>query len=327
MYADAPMVLVVLGQVVLVGLIVLSVRRTGWLALVAWFIPVWTAMASLVLVGTGRWWLGEVLPSILRYSYFVPVALALGIVLAFASTPSASRPATWTAGAKVGARRRRALLVGTVALLMVSSAVSTIRFADRFWQNPAQDYVATVLRSAEKQGPGVPLYDTLLPEAVVPYISEMYASDLLGLGGASANFTGQSDERLVVDDAGQIVPAKFVTVADYALPRKEGCGVFVSGEGTTRIPLTQVTRPKEWFLQLELYQPRPNRVSITVLDEGGDELAVTSGSSTLDAKGTLVVLHRRLDTGVPAVIELTSTDPETNFCLVHTLVGVPIPVR
>ena len=64
---------------------------------------------------------------------------------------------------------------------------------------------------------------------------------------------------------------------------------------------------------------------MTVLDEDGDELAVTSGSPTLDMTGSLVVLHRRLDTGIPAVIKLESTDPQTNFCLVHTYVGVPVP--
>ena len=61
------------------------------------------------------------------------------------------------------------------------------------------------------------------------------------------------------------------------------------------------------------------------LDDNGEELSVTSGSPTLDLTGSLVVLHRRLDTGRPAVIELESSDPETNFCLVHTYVGIPVP--
>ena len=324
-YADPPVILLVLGQVVLIGLIVLSVRRTGRLALVAWSIPVWTAVASLVLVGTGRWWLGEVLPSILRYSYFVPVALGLGIVLAFGAQASPSQPRPWRFGIRLGTSRRRALVAGAVVVLLVSSAFSTLRFADRFWQNPAEDYTANVLRNAKEHGPGVQLYDTILPEAIVPYISEMDVSDLLGLGSAPADFEGPSVNRLVVDSAGRFVPGKFVTVADYTRSRTRGCGIFVRGEGTTRIPLSRVKRAKEWFLQLELYQPRPNRVTMTVLDEDGDELAVTSGSPTLDMSGTLVVMHRRLDTGVPAMIELESTDPGTNFCLVRTYVGAPVP--
>ena len=324
-YADAPVVLLALGQVMLVGLIILSVKRTGPVALVAWLIPVWTAVATLILVGTGRSWLGEVLPSILRYSYYVPVALALGIVLAFGSTSTAAQPGTRPAPGWLAERRQRALVVGGVALLLVASAFSATRFADHFSDNPADEYVAAVLRDAEERGPAVPLFDTVLPESVVPYISEMYVSDLMALGGAPADFYGQSSDRLVIDASGRFVPADFVEVTDIVGPRKEGCGVFVRGVGTTRVTLGYVRRVHDWFLQLEIYQPRSNRVTMRVLDQDGVELAVTSGSPTLDMTESLVVLHRRLEAGKPAVIELTSTDPETNFCLVHAYVGVPLP--
>ena len=112
-YAHPPVVLLVLGQVALVGLIVLSVRRTGRLALVAWFIPVWTSAACLVLVGIGRWqFLGELIPSILRYSHYVPVALALGIVLAFGANRSASQTVSWSGPGWFNQSRRRAFVRG-----------------------------------------------------------------------------------------------------------------------------------------------------------------------------------------------------------------------
>ena len=325
-YAHAPVVMIVLGQVALVGMIVLSVRRTGWLALVAWFIPVWTAAACLVLVGTGRWqFLGELIPIVLRYSYFVPVALALGIVLAFGANHSASQSVGWSGPTWFTEPRRRALVRGAVALLLVSSAFSTIAFARPFWKNPAKTYTATLLRSMAERDPGVQLYDTQLPEAVVPSISKMYVSDLLGLGGASAEFGGLSHNRLVVNQSGGIVPAKFVEVADFAGPRQRGCGIYVHGVGTTRIPLSTVSDTKQWFLQFQLYEPRSNLVTMTVLDQDGDKIPVASGSPALNLSGELVVLHRRLGSGRPALIELKSTDPRTTFCLVHTYVGVPLP--
>lgn len=324
-YADPPVVLVVLGQLALVVLVLASVRRNGWIALFAWLIPVWTVTTSLVLVGTGRSWLEQVLPTILRYSYFVPVALALGIVLAFGSTRTRERARTRAALARRDFRGRRALLGGAVLVLLVANAVSTLRFADRFWENPAEDYAATLLQSVKEQGPGVQLYDTLLPESVVPYISEMFVSDLLALGAVSAEFEGQSANRLVVDSQGRLVPARFIKVADLMGPRVKGCGIFVRGEGTTRVRLTRVSRSQEWFLQLELYQPRDNRVALKVLDGDGEEISITSGSSMLDVQGSLAVAHRRLDTGQPDVLEIHSDDPETNFCLVHAYVGVPLP--
>ncbi len=329
-YAQPPVVLLVLGQVVLVGLIVLSVRRTGWLALVAWFIPAWTAVACLVLVGTGRWaFLGELIPSILRYSYYVPATLALGVVLAFGANQSASQsaspPGRWSTPAWLGEPRRTALVRGAVALLVVSSALSTIGFARPFWKNPAKSYTETLLRSVGERSPGVPMYDTQLPEAVVPSISKMYVSDLLGLGGAAAEFGGQSNNRLVVNQFGGLVPAKFVNVADFSGPRQQGCGIYVHGVGTTRIPLSTVSETKQWFLQFQLYEPRANVVTMTVLDEDGEKIPVTSGSSVLNLTGELVVVQRRLGSGRPALIELSSTEPRTSFCLVHTYVGVPLP--
>jgi hypothetical protein len=152
----------------------------------------------------------------------------------------------------------------------------------------------------------------------------MHVSDLLALGGAEANFGGQSDDRLTVDERGRLVPTKFVKSADFIGPRKKACGVHVYGKGTTLIPLGHLSVPREWFLQLELYQPRDNRVALRVIDHDDRELAVIGGNE-LTLRGSLVVVHRRLAPGTPALLEVTATDPQTNLCLVHTYAGVPIP--
>lgn len=325
-YADPPLVLMVLGQVALVALIAVSVRRSGPLALVAWAIPAWTAITSLLLVGSGRWWwLGEVIPNALRYSHFVPVTLALGLVLAFGSPRVARRAGRRSPAAVLDRRRLRGVVGGATALLVSASAWSTWQFAEVFWDNPAQDYTATLLREADERGPEVQVYDTLLPEAIVPYVSQMRVSDLLALGGRSAELGGPSNGRLVVDGEGRLVPATFYDVADFSDKPKKGCGVHVSGDGTTEIPLSRVRSTREWFLQLELYQPRDNRVELTVLDQQGDPLAVAGDGPVLDMRGQLLVLHRRLESGRPALLRIEASDPRTNFCLVHTRVGVPIP--
>lgn len=324
-YADPPIAVVVLGQVALFGMVALSVRRSGRIALVAWAIPVWTAVTSLVLVGTGRWsFLGEVIPSALRYSHFVPVSLALGTVLAFGSGTRAARTGRRSLGAWSDQRRQSVVAGVATGLLVVTSLFSTWRFAEVFWDNPAQGYTAALLRDAAERGPGVQVYDTLLPESVVPFYSQMYVTDLLALGGVSAEVGGQSDNRLTVNGSGKLVPAKFFDTADFTGKRKKGCGIHVYGEGTTLIPLSRVVRNREWFLQLELYQPRDNRVTMSVLDEDGRELAISGDGPTLDMRGPLVLLHRRIDTGRPALIKLEAADPQTNFCLVHTFVGVPV---
>ncbi|MGF9756666.1 hypothetical protein AAII07_15815 [Microvirga sp. 0TCS3.31] len=327
-YADVPIVLAVAGQLALLALVVLSVRRTGPVALVAWAIPAWIAVTSLLLVGSSRWSsLGENIPSAMRYSHFLPVALALGAALAFGSPHGQDRSRTADRrGTRDGARfapGRRLVAAGT-GLVVVASMFSTWRFAEVFWDNPARDYTAALLRDVGERGPGVQVHDTLLPEAVVPYVSQMHVSDLVALGGAEADFGGQSEDRLTVDGRGRLATTRFVKSADFIGPRKKACGVHVYGRGTTLIPLGHLAVPREWFLQLELYQPRDNRVTLRVIDRDDRELAVIGGNE-LTLRGSLVVIHRRLSPGTPALLEVTATDPQTNLCLVHTYAGVPLP--
>ena len=78
------------------------------------------------------------------------------------------------------------------------------------------------------------------------------------------------------------MPAKFVEVADFTGPRKKAAASTSTGRGPRSSRWATVSGPQEWFLQLELYQPRDNRVTMTVIDQDGDELAVTGGVATLD---------------------------------------------
>ena len=83
--------------------------------------------------------------------------------------------------------------------------------------------------------------------------------------------------------------------------------------------------PNSWYLELQLYEPRANSFELAVFDPDGNKLALGGGSSQVQTVGQLVAVHRRLDFGTPATVTLTSTDPDTNLCLVHAFVGVPVP--
>ena len=76
-----------------------------------------------------------------------------------------------------------------------------------------------------------------------------------------------------------------------------------------------------WYLQLQLYQPHPNVVQLEVRDADGKRLPLSGGGSTAQTTGSLVAVHRRIANGSPATLTLTSTDPQTNLCLVHAFVG------
>ena len=108
------------------------------------------------------------------------------------------------------------------------SACSRRRDSPRFLGQPCAGYTAALLRDVGERGPGVQVHDTLFPEAVVPYVSEMYVSDLVALGGAEAAFGGQSDARLAVDDEGG------------SCRRSSSSSLTSSGRGTS------VRRPRLW---------------------------------------------------------------------------------
>ena len=237
-YADPPVVLLVIGQVALVApdspeRAADRLARAGRLVH-----PRMDRGGRPGARGIGRWVVARRAdPTALRYSYYVPVALALGIVLAFGAKPSTSRHSSRAVGTRFDKRRRGALVGGDGRLAPVSSAFSTMRFADRFWENPAKDYSTALLSNTAERGPTV----AAARHAAAGGRGPLHLGDVrlrpARPGGCSADFGGQSSNRLVVNEFGGLVPARFVKVADFEGPPQPGCGIHVHGSGTTRIPL------------------------------------------------------------------------------------------
>ncbi len=320
-YADPPVVAVVLGQVVLVLAVLASVRRTGRRALLGWAVPVLVSIGGALLVGYGRSdYLGTYIAPIMRYSYFTALALALGVTLAFARTPEEG-------DVEVPVRSVWPVNVGA-ALLAVASLVSGIGFANRFWENPSRDYVQTLVASSRAAGPTVELYDAILPGAVVPALEpDHFVSDVLGLAGVQATFGGSSPTPLMVSDQGHLVPSGFVPAADVVGPTTTECGTFVSGAGSTTVDLGTLPSINDWFLQLQIYQPRPNTFTLSARDADGNAVPIASGSARVATAGTLVAVNRRFAPGQPTSLTIVTTEVQSNFCLVHAFVGAPFVKR
>ena len=317
-YAAPPIALQALGQVALVVAVVLSVRATGRRALIAWSIPVVTTIGGAVLVGYARHaYLGTFIAPILRYSYFCAATLALGICLAF------NRPQRGTDELAVPPMRRQAL-VGAVLLSL--SVLSTLGFAVRFWENPAHAYVDRLRHDAIKAGAGTELYDTPVPHAVLPrLVPNHFVSDIVGLTGVRVTFGGSAAEPYLVSDSGALVHARFVTVAAITTPVTPPCGTFLQGAGAVTVQLGPPPELGEWYLELQLYQGRPNLLTLEVRDREGKALALAAGPSTARTSGTLVAIHRRIEQGSPASLTISSSDTQTTACLVAAYVGGPFP--
>lgn len=325
-YGSPPVVQQVLGQLALAALVAWSVLRTGRRALLAWSIPVVTSVGGALLVGYGRHeFLGTLVAPILRYSYFTAMVLALGIALAFYRTPEEEAADPGAAPAPLAPDGHR-WLVRAAVVVGAASLYSGLGFADRFWDNPAEAYVANLVDAATAAGPLVELYDSTVPNDVVPgIVPNHFVSDVLALAGVPAVFGGSDPSPLLADGDGDLVEAEFLPVADVSGPTTEECGTFLGGAGSTTLSLAPVPRAAEWYLQLQLYQSRPNTLTIEVRDADGRELAVRGGGPTVRTAGTLVAVNRRLGFGVPSTVTVSSADTGTSACLVHAYVGAPFP--
>lgn len=333
-YADPPTAAVLLGQLALVALAVLSYRARGWRAVPALAVPVLVALSGVLVVGRARYdVLGTFVAPLLRYSFYLPLALPIGLALAFvpsldelhARAEADGRTGSVVADGPGGQRELpRPVTAAAVVAVLVVSAFSSARFAARFWQNDGHRYVNNLVASARAGGPQLSLYDSDARPDVLAYVEpNHYVSDILRLARVSVQYDGPASNPLVADLDGRLRPSSFFRSADFANPSKPGCGVYVHGVGSWRLPLNRPLPEKDWFLRLELYQPRPNSFTVSVLDGAGRPLALTGGSA-VSAGGQLVAVIRRVDFGAPATVLLSSTSAATNLCLAHSYVGVPL---
>jgi hypothetical protein len=338
-FADPPTAVVLVGQLMLFVLAVLSFRARGPRGLLALAVPVLVALIGVLAVGRARYdiW-GTFIPPVLRYSFYLPLALAIGLALAFVPAldelptgtvqdrdvqdeGNAAAPATdrrWPAGVPLPA-----VALATAAVL-ICSVLSSARFAARFWANDGRTYVDNLVAGARAGGPGLSVYDSAARFDVMSILEpNHYVSDILRLAGVPVSYNGPANNPLVADLDGRLRESTFFRSADFSGPSKPGCGVYVHGVGSWRLALSRQLPARDWFLRVELYQPRPNSFTVSVLDGAGRTLPLTRGSA-VSTTGQLVAVIRRIDFGAPATVVVRSSAATTNLCLAHSYVGVPL---
>jgi hypothetical protein len=271
-----------------------------------------------LLVGIGRFdYLGTHIPLILRYSHFTPMAMAIGITLAFAAAPE-ERVVERRLALPEGSR---AVAAVALAGALVMSVVSAAGFADRFWRNTSPDYVATLTATARTSTQQ--FFDPPVPASVIPPVEpNHFVSDVLALTGETLRFEGLQASPLTVDAAGRGVPAGFVPATDLVDPMTPACGVLVT-RTTTVHHGSLYANP--WDLQLQIVQNRSNAFRIEVRDVEGRLMPFRHGTASVQPSGRLVAVNRALPYGTPATVTLVVADSGTSLCLVHAFVGSPFP--
>ncbi len=315
---------------VLVAIIIVSIRRTGFVALLAWAMPLGIAAVTVIVVALGRFsLLGLRIAHDYEYHFYTAVPAALGVCLAFMHRPSAEPATDAPRASRSATRSRRRLSPATSAVAVVvlaGSLVSAVTYTHRWAQNPSASYVSHLRAGLQKDGPGVNLFDSPLPSRMVPLLEpNHYVSDVVGLIGLRAQFDAQSSTPRLVSDDGDIVPASFFanTKVDTS-GDNTFCNYLLTGATTTTRSLLAPVARNEWFLHLTFFQQHASVVYVSFLDRDGQVIDPRGGPRVILA-GTLGSVYLPMLAGAPVAVRIRSTDKATNVCFTAAQVGSPFP--
>jgi len=228
------------------------------------------------------------------------------------------------AGRRIGAGPRTALAAAACLALLVSSAVSTLRFEHRWLQNPTKPYVDRLTSNLAKAGPAVNLYDTSVSNKVVPYFfgPTMHLSRLLGWTDAKVRFDQTDTAAMLVDQDGDLRAASLLPAAFGVLPPKQTCQVLAHGIGTWRVPLDTRLPYGEGFLHLEYFQQRAGTMTVQIEDASGRLQDPTTGGR-VSFPVTLGAQLLRLPPTAAVAVVFRSESAATNICIGGIVIGAP----
>lgn len=331
---DPPVGAVVAGQLVLVGLAALGVRRRGWPSLLCWTMPVLYLVGSSVVLTVGRYqYFGGLVATNFHYLSDLAVPLVLAAATAVVPVEPAglaargAAPLAELSGADtpvpLPAGRTRLAVAALVVALAASAAVSAAGFERRWTQNPTRAYLGTLV--AELRGrPGTNLYDVPLSARVLPVISgNRRPSQVLAPLDVPITFDDPTVPLKTVDDRGRVVDAVFVPVASS----RERTGVFCShllrGARRLTVRLTPAAPPGDHVVQVDYLVQRGSSTSFRVGDRNG--LVEPLGGASRQLKGGLRRVVLQVDGTAIDRIEVASDNPNLNLCIGHVDAGSPIP--
>ncbi|WP_164704421.1 hypothetical protein [Blastococcus litoris] len=285
----APPGALVVAAVLALGVLVVwtSVRREGagalWMLLGGYLL----AGAVLVALGRGIFGTGELLPLTYRYhaGEVVLLAVVLGLVAVLPRRGSGAAPLDVDEPARTddrhGTPARVAVLVLTGAFL-VSSLVSTVTYVDLWGEHRTTDYLATVEASMAGAADGEPLLDQPVAEDVLNGL--FYPSNqmfrLFEPLPQRPEFAEATHDLRMLDDAGQLRPARVEPGIELADGPEPSCGWAVPSGGTVSAALDGPVFDWVWTAELAYEADRDGVITVSL---GSDSVSapVRQGQHTV----------------------------------------------
>jgi hypothetical protein len=331
-FANPPLLASIAGGLIWAGVLVIGVRRVGRIAMLAWAMPLMAMIATMALVGAGRYsTFGTITALAYRYTHLLaaPLALSAALVLWPAGNESASpRPGVAPPKVRHGLRRparewRSAGVFGLAIVLAISGCMSAIAFTHEWSKSPARTFVSN-LRTGLRSSSNANTYDSYVPVSVIPGLQKhRHISDILSISGQGTRLNPLGTRTKVADAKGNLVAATFLVTARGVRRPKAPCVLLAKGVGNWTVPLDEAPQANEWFLRLEYYQQRPSSLHITVTGESGP-VSPASGAQT-DLRTRLDAIWIRLPTVAPSSVTFASSASLTNVCVTKVEIGYPFP--
>lgn len=251
-FADPPQWGVHLAWVAVVLVVLYAFfRRRGTLR--AWaLLGIYLAGLLTLLVNSRAPVYGRIIGLEYRYLTDAACAVALCTGLAFLSVRGAEQPSRPRDEPLLRVRMPGVGVIAVVALVCVSSVVSSVRYVD-FWhtRNASDDYLHTLADDLRRQG-AVDLVDRGVPDAVVPalYAPDNLVHRFMVILDNHAQFPDASSHLGIVGEGGTIREALIedAAVLSEKGPRA-GCGWLVRERGK-EIPLTARAFTWQWWARI-----------------------------------------------------------------------------
>ncbi|MFI5958020.1 hypothetical protein [Cryptosporangium sp. NPDC051539] len=322
--AHPPVALRIVACAIILAVIALTVYRRP-LAYQAWLLLGGMLLFDVLVLAVGRLQLGS--GAAMEFRYFTDLAPVAGVALTLAMFGPPEWAATWSqrtgiewppvlGGTRLNLANPNAVVLPLVVALFVSSLVSTVKYSNRWHENPAKDYVTNAQKSIVAMGRQVDLYNGAVPEKVAwgvlnptNFPSRLMAPLDLPINPDPA----VSKDLYVLDGSGNLTHAR-VDGAKAPTGTVRNCGYRVSGK---RFPvfLDKVLFNWWWYAELHYTAQQTTTVVFNSANTRGRQITFEKGEHVLWVKVT----------GPAAWITFDDVSRSAGVCLSYAAVGVALP--
>ncbi|TQS46281.1 hypothetical protein [Cryptosporangium phraense] len=322
--ANPPLALRLVACAIILAVIALTVYRRP-LAYQAWILLGGMLLFDVLVLAVGRLQLGS--GAAMEFRYFTDLAPVAAIALTLAMFGPPEWATTWPqragiewppvlGGTRLNLANPNAVVLPLVVALFVSSLVSTVKYSNRWHENPAKGYVTNAEKSILAMGRPVDLYNGAVPEKVAWGVLNPtnFPSRLMAPLDLPINPDPDvSKDLYVLDQTGQLTHA-VVTSAKAPPGNVKNCGYRISGK---RVPvfLDKVLFNWWWYAELHYTAKQTTPAVFNSANTLGRQITFEQGEHVLWVKVK----------GPAGWITFDNVPKSAGVCLTAASVGVANP--